>query len=292
MIAAPQNQPQVSLDFDPSHQRPVKLVTPELSAEVIAKADDPITGVSRSIMLKTGSSKALIPLPFQFEQVNAIVQGPPGRLLIVGMSGGDMYEVGILDTAADKVIDRIECYNPAVSPEGRYVAFTKFYGPHSTPLPDDHDMIYNVVRSPAENRPRGITTDDKDNVGFALYPWGIGNSYGDNGNVPPESAHVSGWYFWNGSQYFFGDRTAGKLHVIWVAIASGTATVRSAAVTQSQLGPERKDFFPWLEGAELAGDKIHLTVRIASRSLAVAVALSDFVSLGSVDLNGQPAGAP
>jgi hypothetical protein len=288
-VTAAQDRP--ALDFDPGHQRAVTLVTPDLSAEVVAQAPDASTGQSRSILLNTRAGKAVVSLPFEFAQVNAIFLGPPQRLVIEGMSAGSVYVVGIVDTVADKLVDTFTCYQPAISPDGYYIAFTKLFGPHSSPSPEDHSMIYSVARSASENRPRGIRRDDEVDVGFAAYPWGIANSMADNLDVPRKSAHtVGGGYRWRDSQYFFADRVAGKVQIVWVAIANEIATVRSLAMSASQLGPARNDFPPTLVDAELEGDKLKLTVS-TNQARTIVASTAEFVRLGSISLSGQPAGA-
>jgi len=189
------------------------------------------------------------------------------------------------------VIDRFTCYEPAISPDGHYVAFTKLFPPHSSPSPEDHSMLYNVARPATENRPTGIQVDDRTDVGFALYPWGIGTT-ANNINVPAKSAHtVAGGYFWKDSQYFFADRSGDRLEIAWVAIVNETATVSSFTVPRSQFGPERDYFPPRLVNVELEGGKVKLTIS-TNQSQTLVATLADFVRVGSIDLRGQPAGAP
>lgn len=278
-------------DFDPEHQRTVRLVTPDLSAEVIARPlPPPATGLIRSIILKTKTGEALIPLSFEFNQVNAVVEGPPGKLVITGMATGSVYVIGILEVAAGKVVDTFRCYEPSISPNGYYVAFTKFFGPHTALSPDFHNMVYNVARSPSENRPPGIRRENNVDVGFALYPPGIGNSTDDNSDVSPESAHTfGGGYFWRDSQYFFVDRTVRKVQVVWVTIANETAMVHGAAISPSQLGLGHYDVLPRLADVDLEDAKVKFTI-YSGVTRPLVVSLADFVSLGSVDLRGQPSG--
>src|ERR1700733_10840501 len=90
VTASAQNPP--APDFDPEHQRTVRLVTPDLSAEVIERPfPRPATVLIRSIILKTKTGEAIIPLSFEFNQLNAVVEGPPGKLVITGMATGSVY---------------------------------------------------------------------------------------------------------------------------------------------------------------------------------------------------------
>ena len=285
---------QVLQEFHPERQQPVRLVMPELSAEVVAGPVDPMTAGGRIIEISALGSKFSVPLPLQFHQVSAIIQGPPGKLVVVGMYNQYGYEVGIIDVAAGRLVDRFGCYIPAVSPDGQYVAFTKLFPSHGRITPEDHAMLYVVAYSRLENRPPGLRKDiidiDDEDVGFGVYPVGIGNREGDNVNVPPETAHtVAGYYFWKDpNQYFFADRTAKEFRIICVAIAKGKATVRGFLVPPAQFGGRRDDFPSRLEDVSFEGDSIKLTIRTnVTRSLVLK--LADFANLGSVDLARPPA---
>lgn len=276
-------------DFNPEHQPEVALTTPDLTAVVVAQPPDPNTGQTRSIVLTSKAGRVTLPLSFDFAQVNSISRGPAGKLVVVGMPTGTVYVVGIIDTAAGKLIDTFTCYQPAISPDGRYVAFTKLFPPHSSPSPDDDSMIYDVAGGAAANRPAGVSPDEKIDVGFALYPWGIGTR-ANNINVPAKSAHlVAGDYLWRDSQYFFADRSGGNVHIVWVAIANGAATVRKLTLPQSDLVQIRDDFT--LTNAELEGDEVKLTFH-TNQDRTVVLSAADFVHLGSVDLRTPPTGAP
>jgi hypothetical protein len=129
------------LSFDPAHQRALSLITPDFTAEVVAQRPDPESRQTRSIVLNTRTGKITVPLSFEFAQVNEIVEGPPGRLVVVGMPTGSVDVVGIIDINLGKVIDTFTCYEPAISADGHYVAFTKLFPPHSSPSPEDHSML-------------------------------------------------------------------------------------------------------------------------------------------------------
>ncbi len=157
------------------------------------------------------------------------------------MVAGYVYELGVLDTNTSRLTDRFMCYDPAISPDGQYIAFTKFFPPHFVTSPADHSMLYVVARSPHENRPEGILLSDEVNVGFEVFPPGIGNRDSDNIGVAPGSDYrVAGAdiYIWKGNdQYFFADGVdfspngvADQLSLVWVSIGNGSASVRTATV--------------------------------------------------------------
>jgi hypothetical protein len=65
-------------------------------------------------------------------------------------------------------------------------------------------MLYIVARSAQENRPSGISLDDMEDVGFAMYPSVVGKGIADNANVPSGLANVvAGQYFWKGGAAIF-----------------------------------------------------------------------------------------
>ena len=285
---------QILQGFHPERQQPVKLVSPDVTAELIPKPRDPRTGESRSIFrIEMHGRESVVSLPFEFYQVNAILQSVPGKLLVVGMQAGEVYQIGIVDTVESRVADHFACYAPAPSPDGRYVAYTKFFAPHGVPSPDDHAMLYDVARSPSENRPSGIRIDDYIDVGFVVYPPGTDNREADNVDVPPDLANViSGYYLWKDpSQYIFGSWRSGELRVISVTIADRLASVRSLMLTQTRLGTSPNELPVGVVGARFDGDEVTLDLS-SHPARAIVLSLSTFTTTGSVDLNRRPSASP
>ncbi len=284
---------QVLQGFHPEHQQSLKLASPDVTAEIIPEPRDPRTGESHSIFrIKTHARESTVSLPFPFYQVNAIVGSVPGKLVVVGMQAATVYEIGIVDVVSSRVADHFTCYTPAISPNGRYVAYTKFFAPHGAPSPDDHAMLYDVAKSPSENRPLGVGLDDHIDVGFALYPPGISNHESDNVDVLPNLAHVfAGYYFWEDpNQYFFASRSADEFKVVWVAISGSTARVRDVTIPPSQLPIRQNGFPPRLLNFRLEGDLARLSL-MSTAQRTIQVDLSTFISIESVDLGKPPLGA-
>ncbi len=287
MAVAQQQQPHV---FDPNHQPAVMLTTPELNAQVLAQPRDPQTGQTRSIALKTSAGEAAVALPFQFAQVNALAKGPSGRLVVVGMATGSVWEVGIIDVAAARLIDKFMCYSPAVSPEGAYIAFIKMFGPHSARSPEDDVMLYDVALNPAANRPSGISLDDEINLGFELYPWGIGTT-ADNEDVPTQSANIvggGGQFLWKDSEFFFWSRATGKYQIVRVAIAGKGATVSSSSLSESELRPAPEPLAMFLEDITNEEGMVRAILSLGS-SHKFPVSAPEFKRLGTADLSALPA---
>ncbi|MGH9530737.1 MAG: hypothetical protein ACRD2S_12565, partial [Terriglobales bacterium] len=193
-----------------------------------------------------------------------------------------------------RVTDYFTCYIPAISADGQYVAYTKFFAPHGAPSPDDRALLYVVSESPAENRASGIRLDDHIDVGFAVYPAEIGNREADNVDVPPELAHtVGGFYIWkDSSRYIFADITANEFSVVSVTVDSGKADVRRLVIPPSQLGPLVSNYFPIrLSSATFENDKVRLILS-SNITRPVVINMSDFVDVGSVNLTQRPKGSP
>lgn len=284
-------QAEQPVGFDPDRQIPISLVTADFRAQVRAFPET-ATGQTRSIRLTTRDGVSEILLPFQFRQVNGIARGPFGKLVVVGMSAGAVYDIGIIDLAAHRTTDQFWCYNPSVSVDGQYIAFTKFFGPHSSPSPEDHSMLYVVARTARENRPVGIELDDIVDVGFALYPFRIGNWKADNISVPAETAHsVAGRYSWEDpNQYFFADFVDREVSIVRVAISDGKADVYRQTVTSSQLKGEFNKYFPpRLSDVIAEGGNLKLTFS-SNVTQSIVISLADFVNVGSVNLKEQPLG--
>jgi hypothetical protein len=277
---------QVLQGFHPDRQEPLKLVTPEYTAEIIPRPRDPNTGESRSIFRLTREGReSSVTLPLQFYQVNSFIQGTRGKLIVVGMSGGSAYEVGVVDVAARRLEDRFRCYSPSVSPDGQYVVFTKFFAPHGIPSPDDHTMLYFVARSASENRPSGAGLGDEIDVGSPLYPAGIGNREADNVDVPPTEGHVLvSYYVWQGpDDVFFADNCAGQIRVVWAQIKRGTAAVRDLVAPPQQIEAAKQ--YLTRQGflsLKPAGDSLQLVINSNPKHpLVVSVGLGNFEAAGT-----------
>lgn len=262
-----------------------------MSAELISTSPDPVTGSSKAIRLKylSKAKEALVHLPFDFVQVNAIRQGPAGRLIVLGMPTGDAYVIGILDTDTHRLIDKFTCYDPSISPNGHYIAFTKFFAPHFVPSPADHSMLYVVARSPQQNRPKGILLNDDEDVGFEVFPPGIGNWKADNIAVAHGSEyHLAGSYIWSGTdQYFFASGVAGQLSLVWVSIANGSAFIRTANIPKAR---EVSSSAPYVHLRKVDVTSSGVAATFSERLLNKVFAPEDFVSAGSVDLTPLPMG--
>ena len=120
-----------------------------------------------------------IRLPDDFAQLNRIVPVARNEAVLIGMASGLVDEVVIVDTVNCRIVDHFWCYQPDVSPNGRLIAFIKFYPPHFVPDVTDVVMIYDLTHGAAGNRPSSPGAAPNVDVGMRAYPPGT-NSPDDN----------------------------------------------------------------------------------------------------------------
>ena len=157
-------------------------------------------------------------LPDEMAQVDRIEVVANNHAVLLGYANGDVNEIVIVDLNSGKMIDKIWCFAPALSPKKRFLAFVKFYTPHFLQGVSDEYMVYDFEKSPKMNRSAGIPSDDFRNVGRAVYPVGATNKPDDNIAKPELEIHklASGQFFWapDEEQLAFADRYQDKVFVI------------------------------------------------------------------------------
>ena len=146
------------------------------------------------------------------------------RLIVIGEIGASVSRVIIVRVDTGVASDSFEAFDPVVSPDRRFIAFVKFYPPHSATGTEEHHMLYDMTKSGKANRPAAVGLDDLFDVGLNVYP-GHGNKEDDNIGVPERLAHNSpSLIFWspNSTQLAFADQTIKSLQLVLVKIV-GTA---------------------------------------------------------------------
>jgi hypothetical protein len=208
--------------FDPQHPPPVLYRDNELELLLIAH------GEQSSISLKWGDKAAQsIKLP-DYTRVNEIRRVEANRAIVLGMNNSALFGVIILDLAPLHISDEFWGYIPSISPDGRYIAFAKFFPTHpGADLVEYHYMLYDTAKSAAQNRPFGIDPTDTMNVGTTMYPVGIGNKPYDNYGREDHMA-ASGTFFWdpNSETVLFADHSHEVLSLVLVHIEAATDDFR------------------------------------------------------------------
>ena len=148
--------------------------------------------------------------------------------------------VVLLDISSGAVNDKLLCFYPSVSPDGTRIAYVKVYPIHFMENVSNEYLIYDLSRSPADNRNAGIAGNDDTNVGAAIYPLGSKNVPGDNLNVPSSLSHqlASDGFFWSpdSKKVVFADRTNGSNFLVAVDLSAG---VKNPSVAELPLESEK-----------------------------------------------------
>lgn len=211
-------------------------------------------------------SAETVQLPSEVVQVNEIRAASNGRAVVVGMVNGSVYEVLILDIAPTTIADRFLAYFPTVSPDGRFIAFVKFYPPHFVDGTEDHFLLYDTLRSPSENRTaNAIPLSDHTNVGQPIYPR-VPNRDGDNVDVSGPKHHMMAQgFFWqsDSTRYAFAGDRDGEWSAFVVSVSRGMPQVRSAPLNKTEFcaSLHKESCNATLAGAELTPDGVSLDLK-------------------------------
>ncbi len=194
--------------------------------------DDEITVESRQddnhivLSITSDHGQKDVTLPCCIFQIQEIRRSAD-RLIVVGDIAAAASQVVIINLNNSTISDSFLAFYPVISPDGRFIAFVKWFLPHFNPgpdVPEDHEMLYDMTKSALQNRPAGVAPDDDINVGFNVYP-GNGNKDGDN-YVPERLAHSSpGGTFWSPDsiKLVFADQAQSSLKLVLVKVPGPNA---------------------------------------------------------------------
>lgn len=175
------------------------------------------------------------PLPEELGQVDQIARGIGKKIVVRGMVNGSGSEVLVIDRGG-KMEDKFLCYLPAISPDGHYVAFIRFYPAHFASGTTDRYMLYNLSKSAEGNRSKGLSSKvsatEWINVGEEVFPAGEANAYGRSSGVALSTTHYSASaLFWakSSKEFVFLDRT-GESYQLVTLVLSAEAGVRVAKI--------------------------------------------------------------
>jgi hypothetical protein len=150
----------------------------------------------------------------------------------------DLAEVYIVDSNKASLLETIWGFAPVLSPDQRWLVYRKFHPERAELSISEEYLLYDLAKSPAQNRQSGVPLDDYDSVGMALFPVTPNRHIFENIGVPEEQVHapVSGFYWASDSRaVVFADRLQRKLSIVWVNLDNGNPTARVYPVTPSEV---------------------------------------------------------
>jgi hypothetical protein len=191
------------------------------------------------VFTDTRNREQRVILPGGFSEVLRVERGPSGKATVIVRTTGSSYQAIIVDMLGARTVDLFDCLLPSVSPDGRYIAFVKFFPSHFVTDAEWHYMMYDLKKTPAQNRPPNIQVSDTVTVGWPLFPVGIGNAPGDNVNLN-RAVHVAAMdsFFWSNdsSRLVFADRFEDTFSVVMVQLSANSApSVRQVRISSSEL---------------------------------------------------------
>lgn len=189
---------------------------------------------------RPGLRSVRIRLPDDFAQLNRIVPVPRNEAVLIGMASGEVYEVVIVDTVDCHIVDHFWCYEPDLSPNGRLIAFIKFYPPHFVPDVTDDVMIYHLTRGAAGNRLSSSDMDPEIDVGMRVYPPGTNTSDDNVGTGLRDvmlNSVTSERFFWtsDSSKFLFANEHVVEAHQVAEPNRNGQSGLRESKKVELSL---------------------------------------------------------
>lgn len=149
---------------------------------------------------KTGGLSSSIVLPEIMLNVTHIANGVGQKAIVMGYVNEALSEVVVLDLKANRISDSFLAYQPSISPDGKFVAFTKFYPTHNVNGTSDIVLLYDLEKSPLLNRaPGGEQRGDgmDSEIGIGVYPPNVGSS-SPNADLPEAAVNqVTSGFYWS-----------------------------------------------------------------------------------------------
>ncbi len=214
---------------------------------------------SATLFFRDGGAEQAIDLPGVVDSVPEACPLADGRYLIFGetYNGTNLL---IIDSNKHAVIDHFQGFDPALSPNQRWIVYRKFY-------PREHDLsvseeylIYDLSKTPTQNRPPSIEVTDWEDVGRAIFPLGRANTFMDAMDSPADRTHVTGSksFAWSSDSRLvvFGDRLQGRFAVVAMVMSNdGLTKAYEHPITISEVcgsGPVSNDFRVFMSRATIA----------------------------------------
>lgn len=174
--------------FNPASQKKVSSESPLWSISL--KKFEPCSGCQSGESFTFDVRKKDTGVVSQFTIVNETAQVDEihvvnsARVAIIGRALPNTSVVNVVELRSGKILDRFLCGWPSVSPDGRLVAYIKFFPSHmgyGYSMSDEY-LVYDLSAMREDNRVgfnKG-NPEDTTNVGLPIYPNGSLNTVNDN----------------------------------------------------------------------------------------------------------------
>ena len=209
------------------------------------------------VVMESHGGHKTVALPVEFSQYESARLYQSDKLVVTGMVNGDVWEVVIINPVKGSVEDHFLCYAPAISPNGQYVAFIKFFPAHGVDSVEDHYMLYDVNRRPEQNRPPKLALHLYLYLaGRVVFPPGITNRWDENVDLDNRPAHkmASDGFFWNdqSNTVVFADEFRDEYSVVVVNIANGAFKSDSVSIPKQSICSTSAPCFERLAGVNFS----------------------------------------
>jgi hypothetical protein len=220
--------------FHPDHQQAISYEDQDVVLKLLQES-----GKSSVQIDWTGRPRREVTVPDEIAQVDSIQRVVNERALLLGHVNASVSAVMVLDLKSGSVSDYFMASDPAMSPDSHFLAFVRFYPPHSVDGVEDQYRLYDLSKTASENRPllTGKASDDTDNVGQPVYPADTGEASRENTGVAEDQAHrlTSQGFFWasNSRRFIFADEHSGRVALVMVGVeGSGRVTAKAADISR------------------------------------------------------------
>lgn len=183
---------------------------------------------SGDLYIKGTSLTTKISIPGVIDDVDQVCPLSDGRFVFFGGTYNSSNII-VVDNKTASLVDAFYGFDPLMSGDQRWIVYRKFYPIHTEEPTSEEYLLYDLTKTPAEQRPPGMPRNDDTDVGTPIFPLGATNSLADNIGLAPNQQHRFGSkrFYWapNSRAILFGDRVQGKFSIVLVRLDDkGNAT--------------------------------------------------------------------
>src|ERR1035437_218202 len=144
-----------------------------LSKDLTARVEKGRERLTLSLIAPNEPTRS-VTLPDEIDAVDTVAQVYGSKIAVIGEVSSSGKEVVIMDSNNQeqvKPVDTFLCYQPTISPNGEYVAFTRFFPGHFVTAQQASNcaMLYDVQGAAVSNQINAPEDEDND-LGQLLYP--------------------------------------------------------------------------------------------------------------------------